>query len=693
MRLKMSDFLFELGIEEVPVTEIEPMLSNLETRLKEKLKDNLVEFKYVETAATNRRFMIYISDINKKANDREEQIKGPAKKIAYDENGNPTLALKKFLDSNKLQLTDLKDIETKKGTYMAVEKKIKGQKTTQILKKILPDILESITFSKGMVWNESRRPFIRPIRNILALFDNQTIKFEFAGVKSSNTTFGHILLSEGKVPVNSFREYCELLTKNFVIVQRDERKKKIIDEITDIEEEFNANIKPDNEMLDYYIFNNEYPVVFQGTFEKKYLMLPSEIISTFMIKEKKLLPVYDKANNLLNIFIGVSNIPDENKFVTRGNERVIQATFEDAKFFWEKDREDDFLGLRESLKNVTFHEGLGTYYQKNERLKLLVEFLCQMTKNEKLADDLRESSLYCKNDLITRMVREFPSLQGIMAGLYLKEKGVNKNIWKAVYGHYEPKGFVKIKLEDLGAGILSMADKIDNIVGLISKGIKTSSSKDPYGIRRDANAIIKIIVDFKLDFNFNNLIQLAVDQFTTDKQKSEDLVKEVQDLFFVRIENSFKDFLRFRYDIVNSTLDSNIQWIYKMYLRCQAISKITQSTSLEDLITLHKRIKNIIKNLQVYAISEDLFKEEAEKILYDIYTESKVRIVNSILENEYMEALSQYLEMKPVIDNFFDKIHIMTEDRKLKENRIALLQELDIMLSKIADFSQIVESS
>ncbi|MCP4147685.1 MAG: glycine--tRNA ligase subunit beta [bacterium] len=689
----MSDFLFELGVEEVPVSEIVSILTKLKEKLLEGLKKKLVEHKYVETAVTNKRFMIYIAQINTKANDIEEQIKGPAKRIAYDENGAPTIPLQKFLEFNDVREADLKELETKKGIYMVIDRKTAGRPTAAIVQEMLPRILGELNFAKAMVWNESRVPFVRPIKSILALFDNNIVPIEFAGVQSSNITYGHILLSDGPLEVNSFKDYCELLAKNFVIEREDERRKKIIDEITYVEEDFNANIKPDTDMLDDYIYNNEYPVVFHGKFDEKYLALPSEIISTFMIKEKKLLPVFDKKNNLLNVFIGVSNIPDENKNVSSGNEKVIKATFEDAKFFWDNDRKDNIVSLREQLKNVAFHKGLGSFYEKTDRLFSLVSYLVKETKNDDIAESLKKAALYCKNDLVTRMVREFPSLQGVMGGLYLKEAGAEESMWKAVYGHYEPKGFHKKKLENQEAGLLSIADKIDNIAGFISKGIKISSSKDPYGIRRDANAIVKVMLDFKLGFDLNDLIKLAVEQFTEpENEPSEEVIKKITTLFFGRIESIFKEFLKFRYDVVNSILNRDTLYIFQMYARGHCVSKIVQNDSIDQLVALHKRIKNIIRKFDRYLVHEELLEQEEEKILLDIFKESKLKIETSIINNDFLRGCSQFLEMKPVIDNFFEKVLVMAKDENVRNNRIALLQRMDELLSQIADFSLIVDA-
>jgi len=693
----MADFLFELGIEEVPVSEIKNIIKQLHDKFQLKLKEKLIDFKTVETAATNRRFMVHISDISEKVTDKEKQILGPAKNLAYDKNNKPTVSLNKFLASNNIQLEDIKYINTKKGIYIGAKRIIPGKETIEILPTIITEILKELSFSQTMTWNKSRVSFIRPIKNLLALFNNQLIECEFAGIKSSNLIYGHNLLSVEDIEINSFKDYFEHLNKNFVIVREDERQEKIINEIKDIEEELDAKVDINKEILDYYIYNNEYPVVFIGEFAKKYLELPAEIISTFMIHEKKLHPIMDKNNKLINHFFGISNIPDENRFVADGNEKVIHATFEDAKFFWEKDRKDDFITLRENLKKVTFHKDMGTFHDKTKRILNLVNFLAKETKNFHLEKKMDQAALQCKNDLVTRMVREFPSLQGIMGGLYLKETGADQETWEAVYGHYKPKGFSDEKLSHLGAGILSIADKIDNIAGFIAKGIKTSSSKDPFGLRRDANAIIKIIIDFRLNFDLNRLLEVAAEQFTEKgafdhlEITKADLQKKMNGFFSSRIENIFKDFLNVRYDLINSIHETDTLFVNKMYMKTKEISTIINTESISHLIILHKRLKNIIKDFESFPFSEKNLKENEEQLLFDIFNESKSKIEDLILKNNYVQACSKILEMKPVIDNFFDKVLVMVKEKKLKENRIALLQKIDEIISKIANFSLIVE--
>jgi glycyl-tRNA synthetase beta chain len=347
--------------------------------------------------------------------------------------------------------------------------------------------------------------------------------------------------------------------------------------------------------------------------------------------------------------------------------------------------------LKPLLKNVMFQKELGTYLEKVERLAALVDFLVNETHNDALREKLQKAAFHCKNDLLTKMVREFPSLQGIMGGLYLQEAGEDETVWKAIYGHYQPRGLVDEKLEDLGAGILSLADRMDNIAGFVGKGIKISSSKDPYGIRRDANAVIKIIIDFKLGLDLRALIRLAVLNFTKKDADFQRDCKTIRELFLSRLENSLKDFWQFRYDVVNAVLDKETLAIYDTFLKAAAVTKLIASGLVDPLAALQRRLKNIGKGFKRCNFSEELLKENEEKLLSDIFKESKPRIDDLLIKKNYLQASSDILEMKPIIDRFFDKILVMDKNESLRNNRIALLQRIDELLSSVADFSLLVE--
>lgn len=687
----MADLLFELGVEEIPAIAVSGICDQLKDLFLARLARLNISYGEIECAASNRRLMIHITRLPEKTGNREETVLGPAKRVALDDRGSPTVALKKFCELNKVKLSAAVEIETAKGKYLGIVRSAGGEDTAELIKAVIPEILSGLTFNKTMVWNESRVPFIRPIRNILALFNNKPLPVEFAGVKSGNKALGHLLLSDAFFEVNSFKDYIQGLNKNFIILREEERKSKILAEIKDIELELDGRVRIEEGMLNYYVFSNEYPVAFSGSFDAKYLKLPAEIIATFMTHEKKLLPVYDRAGKLSNFFVGVANIPDENKKVSRGNEKVIRATFEDAQFFWDMDRKENFLALKPLLKNVMFQKELGTYLEKVGRLAALVDFLVNETHNEEMREKLQKAAFNCKNDLLTKMVREFPSLQGIMGGLYLQEAGEDKTVWKAIYGHYQPRGLVDEKLDDLGAGILSIADRIDNIAGFVGKGIKISSSKDPYGIRRDANAIIKIIIDFKLGLDLNPLIRLAVLNFA---KKDADLqldCKTINELFLSRLENSLKDFWHFRYDVVNAVLGKGTLAVYDTFLKAESLTKLIASGLVDQLVSLQRRLKNISKGFKHCNFSEGLLKDNEEKILSDVFKESKPRIDDLIIKKNYLQASSEILEMKPIIDRFFDKILVMDENESLRKNRIALLQRIDELLSGVADFSLLVE--
>jgi len=689
----MADFLFQLEVEEVPAFSVRPILQQVEARFREKLEESLLEFGKIETAATNRRFMVFISNLKETAAIKETTILGPAKNIALDSRGLPQVALQKFIETNKFRLADVVEIETPKGIYMGVIRIKGGEEAEEIFQLIIPEILSGLNLPKTMVWNESRVPFIRPIRNILVMFKNKLIDLEYAGVRSSQKVNGHLLLSFEYFLAGTYVEYMQGLLKNFVMLGEEERKQKILGEFKDIEEEFEVNVPVPDEMLEYYLYSNEYPVVFSGSFQNKYLSLPPEIITSFMKSEKKLLPVYNKDGKLKNMFAGVANIPDETKNVSRGFEKVIQATFEDAQFFWDMDLRDDFYSLRIHLKNVLFHKELGNYYEKSERLATLVEALANETNRQVLKDKLIKAAQNCKNDLITRMVREFPMMQGVMGGLYLMEKGEDQTIWKAIYGQYLPKGFSDELVDDPGAGLLSICDRIDNITGFLSKGIRQSGSKDPYGLRRDGNAVVKIIINFGFDFDLTRLIEKAAGLFLKDVTAQAQLVKQVQELFHIRIENCLRENLKIRYDAVSAVLQKDTLNIQELVLRARAVDQIAADASVSSLISLHKRLRNIIKKQEFLPFSEDLLQQQEEKVLFDVFKESKGGIEESIMQRDFLKAISSIMEMKPIIDLFFEKVLIMADDVQLKNNRIALLQRINEVLLKIADFSVIQESN
>jgi glycyl-tRNA synthetase beta chain len=686
-RILMSNFLFELGTEEVPTSEIQNLTSQLEMKFKTGLESESIGFSRIETYSTNRRFTVFISDISIKAKDKTQIVKGPPKRIAFDKKDQPTIPLIKFLESNQIGLSAITLTPSSKGEHITYKKFNPGKTTEVILQDLIPRILRSIEFKKSMVWNESRIPFIRPIRNLLTILNKKLIKIEFANVQSSEYIRGHSLLSDEPLSIKSFKDYIEELHKNFVIIDKNERKEKILHEINEFENDLQVKCSIVDKLLHYHIYNNEYPVVFYGTFSKEYLELPQEIISTFMVDEKKLFPTYDESGKLSTVFIGVSNVPDENKFVSSGNSKIIKATFEDARFFWESDNQNDFLALREGLKNITFYKKNGNFFDKTERIMKISQYMLKISNlDPKLKNPLKKAALHCKNDLSTQMVREFPSLQGIMGGLYYREACTDdpKEIYQAIYNHYQPKGFTKTPdFSSIGL-IIALTDKLDNITTLISSGVKVTGSKDPYGLRRDCNAVIKIIIDHQPNIDLVKTIDFCLHNLD---REDEDVKNTIINFFVTRIGNCFKDILNLKYDIVDGVISKNPFDISNNYRKITQIIEMTRQNSLLILVSLHKRLKNILKDYAGGDIKPKLLKEDAELILYEILAKSKDSILNFIEQQDYKSACSDIIEMKPVIDDFFDKILVMDKNEKIKQNRLGLLFLIDSLLSKVADFS------
>ncbi len=688
----MADLLLELGVEEIPAPAVGAIRDQLRDLFLARLDQDGIGHGPVECAASNRRLMLHVAQVPEKTPSKEETVLGPAKRIALDERGLPTVALKKFCEFQKVKLSDVVEIDTPKGKYLGITKVGGGGDAAELLVAAIPAVLAQLTFPKTMVWNESRVPFIRPLKSIVALFAGRTLDVEYAGVRAGNRSPGHLLLSDAFFEVNSVKDYFEGLGRNFILLHEEERKAKILAEIREIEEDLECRVPCPDDMLDYYVYSNEYPVVFSGRFDEKYLTLPAEIITVFMTQEKKLLPVYDAGGKLTPHFVGVANIPDENGKVSRGNEKVVQAAFEDAQFFWDQDRKEDFFALKNLLKNVLFHKELGTYHEKVERLAGLVDFVINETRQDALRSRLHKAAFHCKNDLLTKMVREFPALQGIMGGLYLQAAGEDPVVWKAIYGHYRPKGLSDEKLDDLGAGILSIADRMDNITGFIARGVKVSSSKDPYGIRRDANAIVKIIADFGLAMDLAPLIRLAALNFARNDADLQQIHKTVRELLAGRLEAYLKDVARCRYDVVNAVMVQEAMAVHDKVLKAQAVNRLVESGMAEPLAALHRRLRNILNNSERFPFSEVELKEKEERLLSDVFKEAKPRIDGLILKRDYAQASSEILEMKPIIDAFFEKILVMDKNPILRKNRIALLQRLDELLSAVADFSLLVET-
>jgi len=688
------ELLLEINTEEMPALHVKTALDQLKQGLYSKLVDvHLVDKSNepgdIQTFGTCRRLVLY-GEIVSKQQPKQKIVIGPPKKAAFDENSSPTAAAKGFAKSNNVEVSDLEVIKNEKGEYVGVKKSIKGKEAVELLKSILPELIEELSFPKMMRWGQSPLRFSRPIKNILCLGNGEAIPFKVGDILATHYTYGHKLFFPERIKVSSFKEYLSKLKQKRVIIDAGERKQRIEEQIKEKLAPQDAHIYPDNELLDKVTYDVEYPFVFTGEFPEDYLKLPIEILSTAMKVGQNLFSVVDKSSKQLPLFVGVSDgSPDKNRLVKKGNERVLKARLEDARFFWKHDLEEPLNKKKSLLSRILYQEKLGNYEEKTSRIRRIAQYLSKKTgvKGEK---HLLQSAELCKADLITEMVREFPSLQGKTGGLYAKEQGYPEKVWKAVYEHYQPASRDDPTPSTVNGAVLSIADKIDSIVGAFGIGIEVSGSKDPFGLRRNAQGICRTILDQKISLSLSHLIQKTISEYKNLMDVPEEEVIKHSEAFFKDRLNHLFEKQGYRYDLVNAALGAGFDNIYYSYLRLKALDAIKDSPEFNSLIIVVKRVNNILRGQPKRKMNPDLFIEKEEIKLYTDYSTLKEKIMPLISTGDFRKAQSFILEIRSTIDSFFDHVLVMADDPKQRKNRLALLRAVSRLFSEVADYSQVV---
>ncbi len=686
----MTDFLLEIGTEDMPYNHVKEGIEQLSAGIKKLLDEKRIQYSEIRGMGTSRRLSIYVKDIGVEEIPEEEVIVGPPLQIAIDKDGKPTQALLGFLKAKNATLSDVEYLDTEKGTYVSLKRRASAKKTKEILEERLPDLILSLYFPKTMRWEGGIR-FTRPIRNLLCIIGEEMVNFSIGSISSSRFTFGHRIWGKERIHIHLPEEYYEKLKESYVIVDPEERKELIVKEIERIEKEKGGKAVVNEEIIDYWVYTVEFPFLFSGSFRKEHLNLPLEIIGYVIEKNQRFIPIKNEDGSYLPYFIGVADTADDLKgYIKRGAERVINARLIDARFFWQKDREIPFEVRWQDLSKVIYHEKLGTYLDKSQRITELSIFLANELGVHDI-DAIRMASQYCKVDLVTEIVKEFPALQGIMGGLYLREEGYPENVWKAVYEHYKP-----ITLEDsppstIEGAIVSIADKIDHIVGAFGIGIEFSGSSDPFALRKAGLGLCKTIIHHKISTSINKIVEIAIQILNNLIKRDQNEVKE-QILQFIdeRLEYIFHDWMGFSYDYVKAVFASGTENIYNLYLKLKAIEKIKGTEYLKALVFAHKRIKNIISGQPFAITKEELFIQKEEKELWEIYKELERDASNFFKEGNFEAILELLLQVEPFVSRFFDKVLVMVEDMDIRKNRISLLSSINTLFLMVADFSQIV---
>jgi glycyl-tRNA synthetase beta chain len=683
------EFLLEINVEEMPSSHVRSALADLQEKFSRELAAAKIPVGVLRSYSTCRRLII-LADMAPGQEDREEIVTGPPKAAAFAADGSPTPAALGFAKSKGIPVSELQVITTDRGEYVGFKKIEKGQSGADILVRIIPQILSSLSFPKMMRWGEGSLRFSRPIRNIFCLFGEKPLTFSLDGLTSHNATMGHKLLAPQKIEARNFQEYKDALQEKRVIIDEAERKQLILGQIESHLAPLNAQLYPDPELLAKLANDVEYPYVFMGSFPEGYLNLPLEILSTAMREGQKLFSVV-KGKKQLPFFLGVADSPADPKgFIQKGNERVLKARLEDARFFWEQDLKTSLKKRAPKLKLVLFQEKLGSYDDKVQRLKKLTAYLCAKTEVAKIEKDVVQAAELSKVDLLTDMVREFPGLQGKVGGLYAKAEGLPATVAQAIYEHYQPVGLEDEPPSTTAGALLSLADKLDSIVGVVGVGIQMTGSSDPFGLRRNAQGVCKIILERKLNLSFLRLLDKVCAVYGDKlKRPKEEVIDYCREFFLNRLRSIF-DKWGFRYDLVNAALGVGIDNLYYSYLRLKALDSLKSSPQFEPMILMAKRVHNIIGGQPPGAMNADLFEEKGERELYSTFSIIKENVTPMLAKGDFSQAQKIIFRIQPSLNNFFDHVLVMAKETKLRKNRLALLQAISKILNQIADYSQVV---
>ena len=674
------NFLFEIGLEELPAQYVDKAEKDLKKIIENELKAERIKFSEIESFSTPRRVTAIIKDLAEKQDDLDKKSVGPSVEIAYKD-GQLTKAGEGFVKSQGATIDDIKIIENEKGKYISIEKFIAGKNTKEILPEILKNAIKKIEFEKSMKWADRTFRFVRPIKWFVTLFDNgEILPFEFEGLKGGNKTRGMRYFASQDIEINNPLDYEKILLENFVIVNGEKRREEILKSIRENGENDGDTAIINKYLLDEVVNVVEYPYAIKGEFSKDYLQLPEDIITITLETHQRYFPVKDKDGKLSNKFIVIRNAPEYSETVKKGNEKVVEPRLADAKFFFDEDLKNKFADNVEKLKEVTFQKDMGTIFEKVKRSEKIAEYLIsELNLNHKKENIIRTVDL-AKADLVSNVIgeKEFTKLQGFMGSVYAEKQEEDKDVALGIFEHYLPRYQGDELPTTVEGAIAGIADKMDTIIGCFSVGLKPTSSKDPYALRRATQGIIQVVLNSKLSFDYKKLIEKAYEIFSNDKKVLEkDVVKDVTEFFKQRIINVLSE--KYKKDLINYeiNLESNVVELDK---KLSELLKLSQTENFEILINLLKRVKNIVKDEKNENLNIDstLFELEEEKTLYNLANQ-----LESIENTEFSNYIETLLNNASTINQFFDNVIINVDNEKLKENRIALLKKLEISIDKM----------
>ncbi|MEW6614490.1 MAG: glycine--tRNA ligase subunit beta [Thermodesulfobacteriota bacterium] len=686
-----KELLLEIGTEEIPSGFVPNALKDMKELIEKELKNLRIGFGQIKTLGTPRRLVLYIDHMSDKQEDTYIEIIGPSKKVALDQNGNPTKAAIGFARAQGINPSDLQQVSTLKGEYLAVRKKETGNDTKRVLSSILPRFIASIPFPKSMRWGDSSIRFARPIHWILCIFNGEIVPFKMYNIESGDHSFGHRFMSPDQFKVQDFNHYIKHLRDAYVIIDPIERKDKIKEIISQAAKAVSGKVLEDDELLDDVTYLLEYPTATLGRFEERFLNLPREVMISSMREHQKYFSVVDDADRLLPYFIAVNNtLAKDHGIVVSGNERVLKARLSDARFFFKEDQKIPFPERVYHLKEVVFQSELGTFYEKVMRFQKMAECLALEIKPE-LKEISKKAAILCKADLTSGMVGEFPKLQGIMGREYALLSGEDVEVATAIYEHYLPRFSGDILPSTHAGAFVSIADKLDTVVGCFGVGLIPTGTSDPYALRRQALGIVNIILDKRYPISLKKLIEINIEYLNGKISRDPVMVKEgVLEFFRLRLQYQLTS-QGYSYDIIDAVLSLYFDDLADSFERIKALQELKNQPDFKPLAIAFKRASNILSQSSPGGdVFPSLFQDSMEDTLFEAYKEIEEYVVELISKKRYLEALIKMVQLRKPVDDFFDNVMVMVEDEKTRKNRLAILAEISGLFLNIADFSKII---
>lgn len=680
--------LFEIGTEEIPARFIAKTKADMKAYLVKTFKDLNISYKSIELKCTPRRFVVIIDELVEFQATVEEELKGPAKKIAFDESNNPSKALLGFLKGKNVTAESVYFKTVGKDEYAHIKLTNKGQEVKGLLKDIFEGMIKSTTFPKSMKWGGKNIRFVRPIRYFVCLLDNEIVDFEIEGIKTGNITKGHRFLGSSHIVINNPDEYAAKLKDNFVILDDEERKANILEQCIEVANTLGGVLMMDEDLLEEVNYIVEYPTAFYGEFDESYLSLPKEAIITPMKEHQRYFPVLDKEGKLLNKFITVRNGDSyaiDN--VKRGNEKVLDARLSDALFFYQEDTKKPLEAYVKRLDTIVFQQKLGTILDKTKRIQKLSTNIAKTLKLN--LPNLERAAYLAKADLTTSMVFEFTELQGIMGRYYAKLADEPVEVSEAIYEHYLPR-FAGDALPITNEGIVvALADRLDSITGFFAIGIQPTGSQDPYALRRQALGILNIMMEKELDVNLADLLDLAIDNFNDIEMDKQAVKKDLLSFFELRLKNLFTD-MGIRYDVVDAVISIEGSNPFDLLIRARDLDSWVKNNNVTEALQTFSRISNISKEAFAGNVDETLFADDSEKVLNTAYNSIKAEVEAMLAKRQYVKALELLISIKDSVDKFFDSVMIMDENLDIRANRLTMLSNIRLTMEAVADLSKIV---